>query len=151
MKINYKSLIISGVLVLVLFLVLFLEIGIFISGPKQAYLNEKENQISEVQKLHPSIKNINIHIFKYQVFIGESEDSYHWFDMNGKELMSRKKETFSFDKVKQIMYDTYQISTFTYEIGYGYESAAINVKFEGGEALLDYDTLETIFYRKEEV
>lgn len=150
MKLNYKSILISIGLLMILAMVLFIEAGIFVSGPARAYERELQQYLNEAMEKNADVSNIERHIFQYVVYVGENEKekTYVWMDENYDVLMTRKQDTLDLNKVEEVVKKEFQDEIVSWSLGYGYESAVIDITLKKGQLLLDYDTLETVFYRE---
>ncbi len=148
MKINWKSLIISFCLIFVLFLIIYINIGLYISGPTRKYERKIQTQMEVISKKYKNVKNIHRDVFHYIMYIGEGNQCYYWFNEKGKVVDKKEKSTYNKSKVSKIIKDNYNVEQFEIKLGYGYHNPAYRIECEKGTILLDYDTLEEIYYLK---
>lgn len=148
MKINGKSLAVTVMLIIVALLVVYIEIAIFISGPTRKYEDKVATQIASIKQSYAQIQDVQRHVFHYVVYTGEDQDTYVWFNEKGKAIASRKKATYDEAKVKAFVSKNYHGEDMHISLGYGYKNPVYVINFKQGELLLDYDTLEEIYYLK---
>ena len=58
MKFNGKSIALTSLLIIILFVVIFIEIALFITGPSAKYDAKVEKQIQNIQKNYDKIEKI---------------------------------------------------------------------------------------------
>lgn len=148
MKINGKSLILSFCLIFILIFVVYINIGICISGPIRKYEDKINMQIKNINKQYKDIKNIRRDVFHYIIYIGENKDYYYWFNEKGNIVDKKEKSTYNETKVNEIIKENYDGSDIKIQLGYGYHKPVYKIECSKGKILLDYDTLEEIYYLK---
>lgn len=149
-KRNIKSMLLTLFLLFSLVVVFYTTIGVFISGPAIKYEKKQESITQKISKKEKDIKTIEKHSFKYVTYIAQTKKEYVVYDKNAKEIAIRAKKDARFEEAKEVAIkknNTFQDVDAT--IGYGYEEVVY--VFEKGHIvlLLDYDTLEEVFYMKE--
>ncbi len=134
---------ITTTLIIVLLLVILIFQAIFISGPKYYYQAKVDQQEAKILKNHPALTNFKRHVFKYIIYIAESDEAYCWFNEEGELLTYRYKDTSQFSKVANIA-KQYGASGANITLGYGYYGPAYILENDYFEVILDYDTLEEV-------
>ncbi|WP_278567832.1 hypothetical protein [Amedibacillus dolichus] len=149
MKINYKSILITVLLLIVLGVVLFVETGMFISGPQRKYEDDIRKIETTIMKNYRGIKNIQRHVFYYTVYVGENDKNIVWFNELGEDIVTRKLKTKDFEKVERSVEERYHAKHIEVSLGYGYDNPVYVVECDKGLILLDYDTLKEVYYLKD--
>lgn len=149
-KVNVKSIAITCTLIFLLFFVVYMFIGILISGP----VLKKEDEIlkaeQKIQEQYKNIESIKRHVFRYVTYSGEVEDRYIIFDENGKKLAVRYKKDAKFDEIKKLLKTSYpNLVDCEIEVGYGKNQPAYIIENEFERLILNYDNLRVVFYMKE--
>lgn len=151
MKFNGKSIALTSLLIIILFVVIFIEIALFITGPSAKYDAKVEKQIQNIQKNYDKIENIQRHVFHYIIYIGEDEDNIVWFNEEGKPIVTKEKSTLQMDQAKSEAEKLYGWKDVTVSLGYGYDHPVYVVKANNCEVLLDYDTFKVVYYLDKDV
>lgn len=150
-KRNIKSIILTVFLLFSLAVVIYTCIGIFISGPAIKYEEEQESIHQKIASKKKGVTHIYKHSFQFVTYIAETNKQYLVYDKNAKQIATRTKIDAKFEEAKQaaIKKDAIFIDIEA-TIGYGYEEVVYT--FENGNTmlLLDYETLDEIFYMKED-
>lgn len=146
MKFNIRHIIVSLLLLGLLAVVVFVNISLFISGPKQKYDQDILDVETKIHKENKNIDNITRHAFSYVVYVGESENRYVWFDAYGDKLLHRDKDTYDEAKAASIAMSDYGFAKAKVSLGYGYKKPVYVIKDSGKELYLDYDSMKEIFY-----
>lgn len=147
MKINWKSLTITSLIFLLLIFCIYVSIGLFISGPK--YQNDakfetmKKHLITQVS----DIQEVERHVFRYVVYVGESKDCYYFFNEEAKQITTRMKDATQYQKALQAFKKEYGVQD-AIKVGYGIKAPVYVLENENVLILLDYDTLEEVYYLK---
>ena len=149
MKINWKSIGITSVLLIVLCVVIVVEISLFISGPARKYEHDIEEQVNRIETKYKDIKQLQRHVFYYTTYVGQDDKTIVWFNELGKVIVTRKLQTLQSDKAKEIAATDYGIFDAAISLGYGYDNPVYVVKGKKGSILLDYDTLKEVYYLPE--
>lgn len=148
MKINVKSLIITLCLCMILGAVILVEVSLFISGPVRKYEDKISNQIAVIEDEHNDIQEIQRHVFQFITYVGHDTKNYTWFNEESAIIVQRKVATYkpndALDKVKK----DYGIEDATITLGYGYDNPVYVATSTTGIILMDYDTLEEVYYLK---
>lgn len=148
MKINGKSVAVTCGLLFMALIAIFIEIAIFISGPARKFEDKVDHQIAKIKESYARIEDVQRHVFHYVVYIGEDSDMYVWFNEKGKAIASRKKTSYQKAAVNALIEKNYQGKVSKVSLGYGYKNPVYVVNFDKGEVLLDYDTLDEVYYLK---
>lgn len=148
MKINGKSITITVGLIVVAALVLLIEVSMFISGPSRKYESDIEKQKSTIRETYRDIKDLQRHAFYYITYVGEDAESIVWFNEKGEAIQTRKKDTRKDSEVVERVRKDYQAKDIKVSLGYGYNNPVYVITCNAGDILLDYDTLEEVYYLK---
>lgn len=149
MKFNGKSLAVTISLCILLLIVLLIEVSIFISGPSQKYASDIKKQEQTILTKYKDIKILRRDAFYYITYVGEDTDSYVWFNKVGTAIQKRAKSTLKTQEVKAKIEKDYQGKDIKIALGYGYQNPVYVVNFDKGMVLLDYDTLDEIYFLKD--
>lgn len=147
MKINWKSFAITSLILICLILCFYISIGLFISGPK--YQNDakfetmKNHLITQVS----DIQEVERHVFRYVVYVGESKDCYYFFNEEAKQITTRMKDATQYQKALQKCKKDYGVQD-ALKVGYGIKAPVYTLENDDVLILLDYDTLEEVYYLK---
>ena len=145
-KNNHK--IITILLVVFLLLQLYLFFSIFVSGPKYHYDHQIKQEMQVIYDQNKNLKpNLKRHVFQYITYIGEDDHNYYWYNQSGEFMMTKEKSSYPFSQLQHKL-KQYEIKQYEIELGYGYHNAVIVITNDDVELLLDYDTLEEIYYLK---
>lgn len=139
--------IITIILVMILFIIVFIAQSLFISGPKYFYENKIKEEMTLIKSKYNQDLKLSRHVFQYITYIGENNDEYLWFNQEGSLLTKRAKNTIQYEQVKQIL-KQYGINEEMITLGYGYDNPVYVVSNDQVELLLDYDTLKEVYYLK---
>ena len=148
MKINGKSIAITAGLLVVAMLVLLIEVSMFISGPSRKYESDIAKQESAIRTTYRDIKDLNRHAFYYITYVGEDQENIVWFNEKGEAIQNRKKDTRRDEEVVALVQKKYRASDVKLSLGYGYNNPVYVISCNAGDILLDYDTLEEVYYLK---
>lgn len=148
MKLNGKSLVVTISLCILLLIVLLIEVSIFISGPSQKYASDIKKQEHIIQTKYKGIKILRRDAFYYITYVGEDNDNYVWFNEAETAIQKRAKSTLKIDEVKSKIEKDYQGKHIKIELGYGYQNPVYVVNCDKGMVLLDYDTLDEVYFLK---
>lgn len=150
MKFNGKSFAKTCFLLLVLLIVLLVEVSLFISGPNRKYEKKIADQIAVIEAKNSDLEGIERHVFQYITYSGKGKGSYFWYNEEGNVIVERKLNTYKANEVEAKVKKNYQVNDIKITLGYGYDNPVYVVKTDVGEILFDYDTLEEVFYLKQE-
>lgn len=148
MKFNGKSLTLTISLLFVLFLVIFVEISLFISGPSLRYDDKVSRQKASIQETYENIETIQRHVFSYIIYSGNDQETRYWFNENGELLTKRAMTSLHEDQALAKVKESYGIDDASVSYGYGYDAPVYVIENEQMEVLLDVDSLKQVFYRK---
>lgn len=149
MKLNWKSIGITSVLIVLLCGVIIVELSLFISGPARKYEGQIDDEMARIQEKYKNIKNMDRHVFYYTTYVGEDTKTIVWFNVKGKAIVNRKKNTLKIEEAKQVAQSTYGAKEVEVALGYGYDNPVYVIQSDVGSILLDYDTLKEVYYLKE--
>ncbi len=148
---EFKSKTLSIFLVFSFILLCWVSIGVFISGPyfkHEAKSNKIEDKISEN---HKKVDSIYRNAFAFVTYTLETNKAVFVYDEKGELLLSRDKESLQYKEVEEFIQNTYpELQNVDIQISYGYDNAVYYIEKDYEILLLDYDTLEEVFYMKEE-
>lgn len=121
--------------------------SLFVSGPNRVREANEQEAISQIEKKVKGIDGITTHIFDYKTYQGYTKSKLYWFDVNGKEITSRKISSLNYKKAKKVAKKNYGIKAETIELGYGYNNPCYVIKSKVSMILIDYDTYERVYQR----
>ena len=148
MRFHPKNMIVTAVLLCLLILVIIVELFIFVIGPNQKYEHDIaviENKITNTYKY---IQTVDRNVFHFTTYTGISENTYYWFDEEGKLLMRRNREEDRQDEVKEKASKDHNMKDVQVTLGYGYKNAVYIVKTKQEEVYYDFDSLKEVYYRE---
>ncbi len=148
---SFHQLCITISLLIVLFIVIWLELSLFVSGPAIRYDDKIAAQKETILKNHEKLKELDRHVFAYVIYGGSDGENYYWFNEKGDLLTWRAMKQMDFNKAEQIAKEQYQMENGKVSIGYGYENPVYRIENESFELYLDIDTWKQVFFRKKEV
>lgn len=124
-------------------------IALYISGPNIKYETEVQNEIAVI-KAQSEVEYIDMKrdVFRYVVYIAESDDAYAWYDRDGKALLHKFKKDIHVQDILTNVKDVYGISDVQGSIGYGYDNGVYIVENDEVKILLDIDTMKEIYYQR---
>ncbi len=113
--------ILTVLLLFVLLLVVFINISIFVSGPKYHY-DDKINQEMNViyQKYDKLDSPLTRHVFQYITYSTKMEQTYCWFNQKGEMIAQRDINTYQINQVEAKI-QQYKMDQYTITLGYGYD------------------------------
>lgn len=149
-KVNMNKILTTCALVFLLFFVVYMFIGILISGP----VLKKEDEIAKAkQKIveqYEKIENIERHVFTYVTYTGEDDRRYIIFDEAGKKIAVRYKEDAKFDEVKKLLKEEYpNLVDCEIKVGYGKNKPAYIIEKAYEKLVINFDNLRVVYYMKE--
>lgn len=151
-KWNWKSIILTIFLLLLLIVVIYSLIGITITGPYYAGQSEGNKVIEKIEKNEKEdIISISRHSFEYVTYTCETKKKYVIYNEKGERILSRKKTEMQLEEVNKIVNKTYPaLAKQEIQLSYGYENAVYLIEDDNyTKLMLDFDTLEEVFYMKE--
>ena len=136
-----------GLFIIILFLV-FVNIGLHISGP--ARLEEVKDKIvlENVKKRFPLVHSLYQHNFKYVTYSAISNGYAYVFDYEGYLIMKKEFNDSMFDEIKDIVKREYGLENVEVNIGFGYDNMVFVVEEKNIMIYFDYDTKEVVYYLK---
>lgn len=145
-QINVKSIAFTVILVIILFLVIYIIMANFVTGPvnkNESDINAVKDKISSNNK---TCKQIYRTSFKYVTYTCTSSDKYYVYDANGKLLLKRDKSLADFDKVRSMINDKYSyFKNSKIKIGYGRKNIAYVIEKDTNMLIIDFDSFKVIF------
>lgn len=148
MKINVKSLIITLCLFMILGAVILVEISLFISGPVRKYEDKIERQVAVIEEENKNIQDIQRHVFQYITYAGHDNKNYTWFNEEGAIIVQRKLATYQPNEALAKVKKDYGVEDAEITLGYGYDNPVYVATSDAGIILMDFDTLEEVYYLK---
>ena len=145
---NIRNKILTGLMLVLFCFTLFVHIGLNISGPSIKARHDQLELTGLIQEDNPLIDEFYRHSFKYIIYTGLDKDHYRWFNEEGKLILSKSVASAQFEKVRELARDVLHLVDFDIELGYGYLNAVYVIEQDGKFLYLDYDTLETVYYRE---
>lgn len=121
--------------------------SLFVSGPSRVHEASQEEAIQVIEKKHPKIQGITTHLFDYKTYQGYTNNRLYWFDVNGKQITSRKMETLDYKQARKVARQNYGIKAKSIVLGYGYNNPCYVIQSDVSLILIDYDTFERVYQR----
>lgn len=136
-----------GLLFMILFLI-FVNIGLNISGPTR-YEEVKDQEILvQVKKRFPLIQSLYQHDFKYTTYSAIIGDTAYVFDYEGMLIMQKEFDESMIKEIQKIVKRDYGIEDVNVQIGFGYDNMVFVVEENNRMIYFDYDTKEVVYYMK---
>lgn len=148
MKLHGRNVMVTLGLLLVLFLVVLVEIIIFISGPNLRYEDKVASQEAVIKETYKDVKDLQRHVFTYIMYIGEDDQKVYWFNENGEVLTSHAKTELQMEEAARIAKETYGMEHASIQLGYGYDNPVYILDGEKAEVYLDFATLKEVWNRQ---
>ena len=104
---------------------------------------------AKIQKQVPDIKGLEQNIFEYVTYSGYTTENVYWFNQKCEEIAVRDLSTLDYAKVRQVAKEEYGIDAETIDLTFGYSAPCYEVRGKNTLLLLNYDTLENVYERKE--
>ena len=135
----------AGLLFLVVFLI-FVNIGLNISGPARYEAKKDEAVLAVVQRRFPSIHSLYRHSFQYVTYSAVYGEKAYLFDNEGELVMEKDYDDSMIEDIQALVAADYGIEDASVNIGYGYDNMVFAV--EEGDLMVyyDYDTYEIVYY-----
>lgn len=134
-----------GLFFIILFL-LFVNIGLNISGPARLQDEKEETVLYTVKKRFPMISSLYRHSFKYVTYSTIYASKAYVFDYEGLLIMEKDFDESMLVEIQNIVEEKYGIKDAEVHIGFGYDNMVFVVEEEGYMIYFDYDTKEVIYY-----
>ena len=134
-----------------IFVTLYLIIGVTIVGPSTKYEDDQKALIQAIEAQEEDVLSTTRYVFEYVTYTVETESKYCIYDENGEKVLERLKENLQLEEVQAILAENYpDLMEQEIEITYGYDGCVYMIQDDDYTMLmLDFDTLETVFYMKE--
>lgn len=123
--------------------------SLFISGPARLHEEQLQAAYAKIQKQVPDIKGLEQNIFEYVTYSGYTTENVYWFNQKCEEIAVRDLSTLDYAKVRQVAKEEYGIDAETIDLTFGYSAPCYEVRGKNTLLLLNYDTLENVYERKE--
>ncbi|MGN1343738.1 MAG: hypothetical protein ACI4U3_04110 [Traorella sp.] len=143
---NFKRVGMTLFLVLLIVVLIFMNIGLNISGPYHYQESKNQSVLETVQKRFPAIHDLYRHVFKYVTYSFYNDNTVYLFDYEGKLVVQREFDISRFDEIKEICYQEYGLEDVDVQIGFGYDNLVFVVEKDERIILFDYDTNEVVYY-----
>lgn len=149
---SFKSKSLTIFLVFSMLVVFFVSVGIFISGPYFQNFEKEQDVVDIILENYDNEVSITRNAFAYVTYTVEDEDSYIIYNEVGEYVLTRNKQSLQLDNVKQIIKEQYpSLQEAIIQISYGYDTAVYYIEYEYEILVIDYDSLEVLFYMKESI
>lgn len=136
-----------GLLFMILFLV-FVNIGLIISGPARLEEIKDQEVLAQVNRRFPLIHSLYQHDFKYTTYSAVMKNQAYVFDYEGVLIMSKDYDESMIEEIKTIVKKDYGIEEVDVQIGFGYNNMVFVVEKDDQMIYFDYDTKEVVYYMK---
>lgn len=136
-----------GLFFMILFLI-FVNIGLNISGPARYEEMKNQTVLTQVKKRFPLINDLYEHNFKYTTYSAVSDDTAYVFDYEGFLIMQKDFDQSMIKDIQKIVERKYGIEDANVHIGFGYDNMIFVVEENKQMIYFDYDTKEVIYYMK---
>lgn len=124
-------------------------IALYISGPNIKYETEIQKDTDMIlQQGEGKYLNVKRDVFRYVIYIAETENSYDWYDKDGKLIFHKLKDDIHMDEAISKAMEEHQINDLQGTIGYGFENGAYVLENDTYKILLDIDTMQEIYYQR---
>lgn len=143
-NLNYKKILLTCFLLLLLGLIVVSILGVYVSGPLRKQEND-EAKIETTIKKEESCEVIDRISFQFVTYTCETSKNYVIFDENGEKIATRKKSEAQFSDVEKIVSDYSELEGAEVRVGYGYEAPAYYITKGIYVLVVDFDTLEVIY------
>lgn len=143
---NIRKIVFSILLVIMAVFLIFVNIGLNISGPAQYNAKKDEEVLIQVKKRFPLIPSIYRHSFKYVTYSGIYENTACIFDYEGILVMKKDFDESMISDIQKLVFDNYGIENAEVHIGYGYDNMVFVVEEKDLVVYYDYDTYEIVYY-----
>ena len=137
-------------LVVVIFLMIAVLWSSFISGPSRIYEEKQEQRYAKIKKEVEDIKGLEENKFDYITYQGYTEDTLYWFNEKCEIITTREIGTLDYDRAKQVAKDQYGMVSESISLTFGYDSPCYELRAKGRVLMLDYDTFDRIYERRED-
>lgn len=150
-KWNWKSILLTIALLFVVIVLVYVLIGISITGPYYAGQKDRSSVIAKIEKAEKKIVSITRHSFEFVTYTCETDQNFIIYNEKGEKILTRDKDELKLDEVNAILADKYPaLSDKKITISYGYEDAVYLIEDDHYTMLmLDFDQLNEVFYMKE--
>ncbi len=137
-------------LVACLFVFIVTAMGVFVGGPYYENAAQQQVIIQKIEENHEQPKSIKRNAFQFVSFTVFDDDEITIYDENGEYLLSRDIDTLQEEKVKEYVEANYPtLIDAPIQVAYGYDSIAYYIEHDLEVLVIDYDSLEELFYMKE--
>lgn len=143
MKINFKKLLLSLLLIFLNLGLIYNLININVIGPNNYYDNEYNEAIETVSNKSKS-KDVEEFIFSYKTYTAKTDDGYSVYDEDYNLVGKVKNKDLDFDGVKAVVAPLFD-EEYEVSITYGYDSLVYVASNENKFVLLDQKDLDIIY------
>lgn len=149
-KYNFKSILLTIVLILILIGVFYSFVGIFISGGAIKDRNEQEAIVEKIENKTKDVEKVTKNVFKFVTYTAQTQKEYVFYDENAKKIAVRNRSAAKFDEVSELIRKEYpSLEGVKIKVGYGEKNPAYIIEKEYELLVLDYNNLKKVFYMKE--
>ena len=130
-----------------LFLIITLQIAIFIVGPQLKFEYQQMAIIEQVREDVGEDVNVYRHVFEHIAYTTQDSKYVYWYNNQAELVKKEEVSTLKLSEVTEIA-NNKGLSNPKINIGYGHDAPAYEVISDDGYMILDYKTLEVIHMRK---
>lgn len=143
---NIKKIGLTVCLIFLAVFLIFINIGLNISGPARYEAKKDEAVLEVVQKRFPLIHSLYRHSFKYVTYSAVSGNTAYVFDYEGELVMEKDYDESMSADIRSLVFEKYGIENAQVHIGYGYDNMVFAVEEKDLMVYFDYDTYEVVYY-----
>ena len=136
-----------GLLFMILFLI-FVNIGLNISGPARLEEIKVQEILERVNSRFPLVHSLYQHNFRYTTYSAIVKNEAFVFDYEGVLIMRKDFDESMIEEIKSIVKEDYGIEEVDVQIGFGYNNMVFVVEKDDQIICFDYDTKEVVYYMK---
>lgn len=121
--------------------------ALFVRGPVLLHEDLDRKVETAIQNEIPGIQGLVRNEFAYITWQGYTDEELWWFDVNGNVLTSRNLSTLDYDLARKRARSLYEMEPDEVTLAFGYSHPVYALSSPSAFLLLDYDTLNTVYYR----
>lgn len=148
MRLQWRNVTISTILIILFLSVILVELAVFITGPNRKYESDITSVKNTIAQRYENMEAIERHVFRYSTYHGKEDENILWFDKDGNLLMKRDATKDRSEQAIQKAVDKHQLTNGSVSLGYGYKNAVYVVKNKSQVVYYDFDTLKQVYYRE---
>ena len=143
---NIKKIGLTVCLILLVVFLIFINIGLNISGPVRYEAKKDEAVLNIVQKRFPFIHSLYRHSFKYVTYSCVDKNKAYVFDYEGILVMEKDYDESMSANIQALVLEKYGVENAQVHIGYGYDNIVFVVEEKDLMVYFDYDTYDVVYY-----